>query len=277
RRGPDGERCLLQTLHAPRVPDRPPLHEENRRRRRAAIGDGPPRMRRAVFLDRDGTLVEEAGYLDRLERLVFFPYTVDAVRVLNRAGFAVVVITNQAGIARGIVREAFVAEAHSHIADTLAAGGARVDGFYYCPHYPDGVLEQYRKACDCRKPQPGLLRRAGTDLDLDLARSFVVGDRWHDRAAGAPGRAGGGLGSDGSRPAGRRESAPGRGAGRDRGQPHGSCGVDSSTGMKKTARPGHPVEPARLLALIDAIAGRRVVIIGDLIADEFIYGEIARV
>jgi len=141
-------------------------------------------MRRAVFLDRDGTLVEEAGYLDRLERLVFFPYTVDAVRVLNRAGFAVVVITNQAGIARGIVREAFVAEAHSHIADTLAAGGARVDGFYYCPHYPDGVLEQYRKACDCRKPQPGLLRRAGTDLDLDLARSFVVGDRWHDVAAG---------------------------------------------------------------------------------------------
>jgi len=141
-------------------------------------------MRRAAFLDRDGTLVEEAGYLDRLERLVFFPYSVDAVRVLNRAGFAVVVITNQAGIARGIVREAFVAEAHRHIAETLAAGGARVDAFYYCPHYPDGVLEQYRRTCDCRKPEPGLLRRAAADLDLDLARSFVVGDRWHDVAAG---------------------------------------------------------------------------------------------
>ena len=141
-------------------------------------------MRRAVFLDRDGTIVEEAGYLDRLERLVFFPFSVDAVRVLNRAGFAVVVITNQAGIARGIVKESFVGEAHRHIADTMIAGGARVDGFYYCPHYPDGVVEQYRKACDCRKPEPGLLRVAAGELDLDLARSFVVGDRWHDVAAG---------------------------------------------------------------------------------------------
>src|SRR3954466_11640293 len=117
-------------------------------------------MKRAVFLDRDGTLIEEAGYLERLERLVFFPFSIDAVRVLNHAGFAVVVITNQAGIARGIVREAFVEEAHRHIADRLAAGGARVDGFYYCPHHPDGVVEQYRTECECRKPAPGLLRRA---------------------------------------------------------------------------------------------------------------------
>ncbi len=141
-------------------------------------------MRRAVFLDRDGTLIEESGYLDRLERLVFFPFSVDAVRVLNRAGFAVVIITNQAGIARGIVKESFVGEAHQHIAARLATGGARIDGFYYCPHFPTGVVEQYRIACDCRKPQPGMLRQAAADLDLDLARSFVVGDRWHDLAAG---------------------------------------------------------------------------------------------
>jgi D-glycero-D-manno-heptose 1,7-bisphosphate phosphatase len=141
-------------------------------------------MKRAVFLDRDGTLIEESGYLDRLERLVFFPYSVDAVRVLNRAGFAVVVITNQAGIARGIVRESFVDEAHRHIAGRLRAGGAQIDGFYYCPHYPGGVVEQYNRTCDCRKPQPGLLRRAATDLNLDLEHSFVVGDRWHDLAAG---------------------------------------------------------------------------------------------
>ena len=148
-------------------------------------------MTRAVFLDRDGTLIEEAGYLDRLDRVVFFPFSVDAVRVLNRAGFKVVVITNQAGIARGIVRESFVAEAHGHIAKRLEAGGAKIDGFYYCPHYPDGVVEQYRQVCDCRKPQPGLLRRAAADMDVDLARSFVVGDRWHDvgaaRAVGARG------------------------------------------------------------------------------------------
>jgi D-glycero-D-manno-heptose 1,7-bisphosphate phosphatase len=141
-------------------------------------------MKRAVFLDRDGTLIEESGYLDRLERLIFFPFSVDAVRVLNRAGFAVVVITNQAGIARGIVRESFVGEAHRHIADRLQAGGATIDGFYYCPHHPDGVVEPYNRTCDCRKPQPGLLRRAATDLNLDLEHSFVVGDRWHDLAAG---------------------------------------------------------------------------------------------
>ncbi len=141
-------------------------------------------MRRAVFLDRDGTLIEESGYLDRLERLVFFPYTVDAVRVLNRAGFAVVVVTNQAGIARGIVQESFVGEAHRHISARLEAGGARIDGFYYCPHYPTGVVEVYRTSCDCRKPEPGMFRRAAAELDLDLAGSFVVGDKWHDLQAG---------------------------------------------------------------------------------------------
>src|SRR6187431_2427615 len=141
-------------------------------------------MRRAVFLDRDGTIVEEAGYLDRLERLFFFPYSVDAVRALNRAGFAVVVITNQAGIARGIVKESFVEEAHQFIARRLEAGGATIDAFYYCPHYPEGTVAEFRATCDCRKPQPGLLLRAAADLNLDLEHSFVVGDRWHDLAAG---------------------------------------------------------------------------------------------
>jgi D-glycero-D-manno-heptose 1,7-bisphosphate phosphatase len=141
-------------------------------------------MRPAVFLDRDGTLLEEAGYLDRLERLVFFPFSIDAVRLLNRGGFPVVVATNQAGIARGIIREAFVAEAHRHISDRLASGGARVEGFYYCPHHPEAVIDAYRVQCDCRKPKPGMLTRAAADHGLDLARSFVVGDRWHDLEAG---------------------------------------------------------------------------------------------
>ena len=138
----------------------------------------------AVFLDRDGTLLEDVGYLDRLERLVFLPYTIDAVRLLNRAGFAVVVVTNQAGIARGIVQESFVSEAHRYIADRFAAGGARVDGFYYCPHHTDGIVEEFRRDCNCRKPKPGMLRRAAADLDLGLDRSFAVGDRWHDLEAG---------------------------------------------------------------------------------------------
>jgi D-glycero-D-manno-heptose 1,7-bisphosphate phosphatase len=141
-------------------------------------------MRRAVFLDRDGTLAEEANYLASLDRLSLFPYAADAVRLLNRGGFAVVVITNQAGIARGIIREEFVGEVHEHIGRELAAGGARIDGFYYCPHHPHGIVEKYRGACDCRKPQPGMLRRAAADLDLDLASSFIVGDRLLDIEAG---------------------------------------------------------------------------------------------
>jgi D,D-heptose 1,7-bisphosphate phosphatase len=139
---------------------------------------------KAVFLDRDGTLIEEAGYLDRLERLVFFPYSVDAVRLLNRGGFAVVIVTNQAGVARGIFKESFVAEAHRHITERLAAGGARVDGIYYCPHHPDASVEAYRAECGCRKPGSGMFTQAAADLGVTMADSFVVGDRWHDLEAG---------------------------------------------------------------------------------------------
>ena len=140
--------------------------------------------RRAVFLDRDGTLIQEAGYLDRLERLVFFPYSIDAVRLLNLGGFAVIIVTNQSGIARGILKESFVAEAHQHIAGSLAAGGARVDATYYCPHHPEASVAAYRQACDCRKPLPGMLTRAASELGVSLPDSFVVGDRWHDLEAG---------------------------------------------------------------------------------------------
>jgi D-glycero-D-manno-heptose 1,7-bisphosphate phosphatase len=133
-----------------------------------------------VFLDRDGTMVEEAGYLDRLERMVFYPYTVDAVRLLNQAGFAVIVVTNQAGIARGLLKESFVAEAHRHMSQRLAAGGARVDAYYYCPHYPRGIVPELSHQCGCRKPRPGMLKQAAEDHHLDLSQSFVVGDRWHD-------------------------------------------------------------------------------------------------
>jgi D-glycero-D-manno-heptose 1,7-bisphosphate phosphatase len=145
----------------------------------------------AVFLDRDGTLIEDVGYLDRLDRIALFPWTVDAIRALNRAGFIVVVITNQSGVARGFFTEAFVEETHRHLSARLAAGGARIDAYYYCPHHPDGAVAAYRRHCDCRKPASGLVDRAVRELDLDPARSFVVGDKWLDvglaRAAGARG------------------------------------------------------------------------------------------
>src|SRR5258708_12860266 len=129
-------------------------------------------MRRAVFVDRDGTLIEESGYLDRLERLEFFPFSVDAVRVLNRAGFATVIITNQAGIARGIVRESFVAAAHRHIADRLEAGGGKNYPFYYCPHYPHGVVGPYPPPRDCPTPPPPLLPPPPKDPHPPLSPPF---------------------------------------------------------------------------------------------------------
>jgi D-glycero-D-manno-heptose 1,7-bisphosphate phosphatase len=146
-------------------------------------------MKPAVFLDRDGTIIEEVGYLNRLDRLAFFPWTIDAIRSLNAAGFAVVVVTNQAGVAQGYYDEAFVRETHRRIDQAVRAGRARVDAYYYCPHHPAAKVEAYRQACECRKPGTGMLRQAAAQLDLDLSRSYVVGDRWGDvelaRAAGA--------------------------------------------------------------------------------------------
>lgn len=141
-------------------------------------------MKPAVFLDRDGTVLEEAGYLDRLERLVFFPFAIDAIRLLNRAGYAVVVITNQSGVGRGMYEESFVIRAHQVVDEHVRAGGGRIHGYYYCPHHPLAEIERYRKDCDCRKPGPGMLRQAATELDLDLSRSFAVGDKWTDVQAG---------------------------------------------------------------------------------------------
>ena len=147
--------------------------------------------RRAVVLDRDGTLIKEAGYLDRLERLELFPFTIDAVRMLNRAGYAVIVATNQSGVARGLFDESFVASTHDRLGSMLETGGARIDRWYYCPHHPEGIVDEYRQDCDCRKPRPGMLRHAAKIMDLDLSRSFGVGDKWHDvQAAAAAGAKG---------------------------------------------------------------------------------------
>ena len=162
----------------------------------------------AVFLDRDGTLIEDVGYVDRLDRLRFYPWSIEAVRLLRRAGYAVVVVTNQAGVARGMVPEQVVHDVCELIQRTLAQAGERLDGHYYCPHLPDAPVETYRRRCSCHKPQPGMLRQAASDLDLDLEQSIVVGDRWTDvemaRAVGAKGvlvRTGYGVSQEASPPA----------------------------------------------------------------------------
>jgi D-glycero-D-manno-heptose 1,7-bisphosphate phosphatase len=131
-------------------------------------------------MDRDGTVSHEIGYVNHLSRFRPFAYAVDAVRLVNRSPFAAVLVTNQAGVARGYFPESLIGDVHASLEETLAAGGARFDGIYYCPHHPSTGEPPYRQDCDCRKPRPGLLHRAAAELDLDLARSYVIGDRLGD-------------------------------------------------------------------------------------------------
>ena len=137
-------------------------------------------MKPAIFMDRDGTLCEEVGYVNHLSRFRLFTYSVDVVRWINRSGRLAVLVTNQAGVARGYFPESLIAEVHAHLTRTLADGEAHLDGIYYCPHHPTVGEPPYRQACDCRKPRPGLLLRAAQDLDIDLARSWMIGDRYSD-------------------------------------------------------------------------------------------------
>ena len=130
-------------------------------------------LRRAVFLDRDGTLCEEMGYLNHITRLRIFPFAAAAVRRLNDAGFPVIVVTNQSGAARGIFPESLIAEVHDRIRHDLAVSGARIDAFYACTHRSED-------ACDCRKPRTGMLERAAREHALALPGSWVVGDRRAD-------------------------------------------------------------------------------------------------
>jgi D-glycero-D-manno-heptose 1,7-bisphosphate phosphatase len=131
----------------------------------------------AVFLDRDGTIIHEVGYLDRREDIRVFPWTVDAIRLLNRAGYLVCVVTNQGGIALGLFDEAFVHSVHEEIDATLAANGARVDGWFHCPHHPRAVVGALQTPCVCRKPGRGMIDAACARFDIDVSRSWVVGDR----------------------------------------------------------------------------------------------------
>ncbi len=136
--------------------------------------------RRAVFLDRDGTLIREKGYLKDPGEVVLEQGAAEAVGRLNRSGFAVVLVTNQSGVARGYHTEEDVAGVHRKIEALLTAGRARLDGMYYCPHHPEGEVEAYRQVCSCRKPAGGLLLRAAEDLGIELEGSYVIGDKLTD-------------------------------------------------------------------------------------------------
>jgi len=141
------------------------------------------RQRRpAAFLDRDGVLNHDEGYVGAVARFRWIDGAREAVKLLNEAGFLVFVVTNQSGIARGFFTEAVVDEVHRHIASLLAPGGAHIDAYYYCPHHRDGKVVEYAVACDCRKPGRGLVDRAIREFAVDPAQSFTIGDRWLDVA-----------------------------------------------------------------------------------------------
>jgi D-glycero-D-manno-heptose 1,7-bisphosphate phosphatase len=141
--------------------------------------------RPAIFLDRDGTLIEEVGHLGDPDGVVVLPSVPGALRRLVGSGYALVVVSNQAGVARGLFTEEDIRAVNARIAELLKADGVpSIEGWYWCPHHPD-----FTGPCDCRKPEPGMLKRAAEELDLDLERSWMVGDHPIDagaaRAAGA--------------------------------------------------------------------------------------------
>lgn len=139
---------------------------------------------RAVFLDRDGTLVDELGFLRSPADLRLLPGAAEGVRLFNRAGWKVVVVTNQSGIARGLLDEPTLAAIHARLEAELARGGAHVDAILHCPHHPEEGAPPFRRACACRKPAPGMLVAAAERLGLDLAASWTIGDSRRDLEAG---------------------------------------------------------------------------------------------
>ena len=136
--------------------------------------------RRAVFMDRDGTISEEVGYVNHPSRYRVFRYSAEAVRLLNENGWLAILVTNQAGVARGYFTEDLIAAVHDRLKLELKAQGARLDAIYYCAHHPTVGESPYRFDCDCRKPKPGLIRRAAQEFDVDLAQSWMIGDRYSD-------------------------------------------------------------------------------------------------
>jgi D-glycero-D-manno-heptose 1,7-bisphosphate phosphatase len=156
-------------------------------RSKAALRLYAPRVRRAVFLDRDNTVIANCGDLGDPERVVLLPGAGEAVATLRDAGFTLVVVTNQGGVARGRYDDAAVHAVHDRLATLLNGAGARppaIEAFYYCPYHPEGTVAEYRREHPWRKPAPGMLLQAAADLGLDLASSWLIGDAPRDIEAG---------------------------------------------------------------------------------------------
>ena len=139
-----------------------------------------PQFSRAVFIDRDGTLNEDIGYVSTPDELILYPWAAEAVRQINRSQFKAIVITNQSGIARGMYSEKTLDAIHNRMIKELAVEGAFIDAVYYCPHHPDFGDAAYRQMCHCRKPDTGMLDEAARDHNINLKASYVIGDKASD-------------------------------------------------------------------------------------------------
>lgn len=137
-------------------------------------------MNRAVFIDRDGTISEEVGYINHPSRFRLYPYSASAIKLLNNNGWLAVVITNQAGVARGYFSEDLITKVHEKMEEELKEQNARLDAIFYCAHHPTVGEPPYRTDCDCRKPKPGLITRAAAELNIDFGQSWMIGDRYSD-------------------------------------------------------------------------------------------------
>lgn len=136
--------------------------------------------RRAVFLDRDGTINRDVGFPNDYSMIEVYPYSFEAARKIRQAGFLAVIITNQSGVGRGLIEESNLDDIHRRMQAAFQAEGARFDSIYYCPHFLQSADPKYRKDCNCRKPNPGLGAQAAEDLNIDLGRSYMVGDKVED-------------------------------------------------------------------------------------------------
>lgn len=137
-------------------------------------------MQKAVFLDRDGTINVDRGYVYRIEDFEFIEKVPEAIMEMKRFGYLVIVLSNQSGVARGYYTEDDVVKLHAHINDRLLEYGTGIDGFYFCPHHPEGIVGRYRRQCGCRKPAIGMLQQAVRDFDIDMENSWIAGDRERD-------------------------------------------------------------------------------------------------
>ncbi len=142
--------------------------------------NGKPTLRRTVFLDRDGTVICEKDFLGDPEGVELLPHAAEAIAQLNSNGYLVIIISNQSGVARGYYDEHAVQRVNKRIVNDLAEAGARIDGIYYCPHLAEGTVPEYRVACECRKPRPGMGHKAINDFPIDSQNMVMIGDRAAD-------------------------------------------------------------------------------------------------